>query len=238
MDPRLMVWEFFWASRQGRGRYQSVFCQPAKYMLQRFSPAANAYSPSLEVPCFKTSFFRCFKVKEFAMSRKMAMLKKGVALFTVLCVVMVCGLILGCDTDGGDTSSNSTTADSKLIGTWYFAGTGWYNEYRITATTFSYDGGGYGGFTDRPIEYVFYFDKTKAAGFIVYKDNDGNYDAAYFKDLTNTTIIMGTAYDTTKNWETESTSAAVATLNEAKTRFIDRAKYGGDLGAAAVLTRQ
>ena len=174
------------------------------------------------------------------MSRKMA--KGSVLVVVALCVVMAAGLMLGCDTDG-DSWTDDHVLNPNLRGTWVYAysytyaGVEYSGEdiYTITDTTVTDPY----GTTSGSIQYVHHFDKGKTAGFLIIKRNsDNKFDAVYYKNLTSTSVIIGNAYDTTKDWQTESTDSAVTDLETAKTRFKDRTKYGGDLSQAQASTKK
>jgi hypothetical protein len=137
--------------------------------------------------------------------------------------------------------------NAGLVGTWRGSGSTEYGDWTDTYTIAAGTGSQIGSinhaegstWTDATIEYVYNFSETSGCLIVKYTiDNTDKYNAVYYKNLSSGSVLLGTAYDTTKNWEIESTDSSVNTLDEAKTRFApaNAATYGG--GSAQTGTPQ
>jgi hypothetical protein len=131
---------------------------------------------------------------------------------------------------------NNHQFNAGLAGTWTVSGgegaNAWTDTFTITLgagaqkTRISHSGSF--GYTDAEVEYV--YNITDTAGCIIIKypagSNSGRlFDAVYFKDLSDTQVLLGDAYDATDpGWD-----AAVYSLDAAIERFdpANAEAYGG-----------
>jgi hypothetical protein len=122
----------------------------------------------------------------------------------------------------------------SLAGTWTASGgegaNAWTDDYVITNASVTYIssyGGGAPTTVTGSIEYVYNITNTDGCIIIQYTggSNDGKYDAVYFKGLTSTQTLLGSAY-TVADYTIPS---AVSTLDAAKERFkpANAEAYGG-----------
>lgn len=147
--------------------------------------------------------------------------------------------LIGCDPD--DPFVDDHKLNNGLIGDWKYTFDNGNDRYTIDATTlvytFTYEGVAT-SFTSN-IEYIYNFSETAGVIIVRYTAYDlgygatvGQYQGVYFRDLTASTVKLGSAY------ETDYSVVEVASLDEAKEKFRNFRSYGGELSMATPLTRQ
>jgi len=164
--------------------------------------------------------------------------RKGWRLWPVFFFMTVAALALALVVGGCDNETDTTNVypdnylNLGLMGMWQASGETdygpWTDTYTITAGTISHPDG-WPVYADAQIAWVYNFSST-AGCIIIKRQEDSKYNAVYFKDLSATSVRLGDAYDTTKDYDAgEDTSSAVNTLEEAKERFKpeNAEKYGG-----------
>ncbi|GHV72814.1 hypothetical protein AGMMS49940_01160 [Spirochaetia bacterium] len=162
----------------------------------------------------------------------------GVLVF-VLSLLMGALSLAGCK-DDSDGFIDDGMLNSGLKGTWD-SGAG--DGYTITDSTMVYSSTWDSvttGFTGS-IEYIYNFSETAGVIIVQYTVYDlgfgaevGQYQGVYFKDLTASTVKLGSAY------ASDYSVVEVATLAEAKEKFkpANISLYGGELSMASPQTRQ
>jgi hypothetical protein len=179
-------------------------------------------------------------VAGIALFKKDAWARKALPWFVGLCLAVGALGFIGCDSDSGgdDEWVDDNKLNTNLIGKWHANFEGGYSDtYTITANTISHPQA-YPAYADAEIIFVYNFNESKTMGGIIIKRKETDFQAkpflaVWFNDLkSKESVRLGDAYDTTKNWETESTDASVATLDEAKERFnlANAPTYGGASG--------
>jgi hypothetical protein len=166
--------------------------------------------------------------------KKDAFVKRPIPLFFGLCLVLGIALLSGCDLFGNDTPPDNTPT---IIGNWSSDS----DSYKITNTTLIYEDS-YGFGFEGDIRHIEKFTGTSGVIIVEYTVPPtayippGNFQGVYYKDLTATTVKLGSAYTAADS----NTPVEVAALELAKEKFkfdtID--SYGGELTYAAVQTRQ
>jgi hypothetical protein len=184
-------------------------------------------------------------VAKTARFKKDAFPRKAFPLVAGLCLVIGALGFIGCDSDDGDEWVDDHELNTNLVGEWHKDFDGGYSDtYTITPSTISHPQA-YPPYANAEIIWVYNFNESKTTGGIIIRRNEANFQAkpylaVWFNDLeSRTSVRLGDAYDTTKDYLTESTDASVATLEEAKKRF----KYenaptygGGSANQASALT--
>jgi hypothetical protein len=159
-------------------------------------------------------------------------LGRAVSLVLALGFVMGALSLAGCPMEDEEFVDDHKL-NQNLIGSWIVSGDGWSDQFTITAgQTISHpsDFGGYMDYSNASIEYVYNFSET--AGCLIIKRAANKYTAVYFSSLTATTVLLGNAYDTNKQYDATNPDAqdpAVDTLELAKERFKPKNadSYGG-----------
>ncbi|MDR2759063.1 MAG: hypothetical protein LBB78_06765 [Spirochaetaceae bacterium] len=163
--------------------------------------------------------------------RKSFWVKRIFPLFFVVCLVMGSALFSSCDWNGGDSGGGS------LTGTWNSGSDG----YEITNTTLKYIGVAGYSFTSN-IREIIEFDRTSGVIIVQYITHPtaysppGNFQGVYYKDLTASSVKLGSAYDVAN----PGTPVEATSLPLAREKFKQEniALYGGELTAATPQTRQ
>jgi hypothetical protein len=167
--------------------------------------------------------------------RKQAFFERTFPAVFVLFMVLGALSFTGCPMEGSNAFVDYHKLNPGLIGTWKISGDGWTDTYQITAGTGKQIGyishpDGFQPYNDAVIEYVYNFDETSGCIIMKYTDgsNSGRYNAVYFKDILNNSVLLGDAYDTAIPYPGNNDSS-VSTLTEAKEKFAPKnaEAYGG-----------
>jgi hypothetical protein len=128
----------------------------------------------------------------------------------------------------------SDTLNAGLIGTWQASGENDYGPWTDTYTITTGTGGEIGGithdegytWTTAAIVYIYNFDAASGCLIVKYTTSGADrYNAVYFKDLSDTQVLLGDAWDASD----ENYDSSVTTLAEAVERFRpeNAETYGG-----------